>query len=77
MSERRYQMGFVRHLCEGVEQMTVDLSPTIVSASIVARRRIARGWRLVKINKADQSPLDEIEFDAFAILVSRKKKNGT
>jgi hypothetical protein len=77
VSELRYQMGYARHLHEGVEEMLSATAPTIVSAALVTRRLMAQGWRIVRITKINLIALDDIEFDAFAVLVSRREKNGS
>ena len=77
MSEVRYQMGYVRSIDLNVDQLLVQYAPTIVSAATMTRRLLSRGWRILQITKHDKTPLDEVELDAFAVLVARNTHHGT
>lgn len=77
MSEVRYQMGYARSIDINVEQVLVQYATTIVSAANMTRKLLSRGWRILHITKNDKTPLDEVELDAFAVLVSRNTQHGT
>lgn len=77
MSHVRYRLGFVRSISDNVDQLLVQHASTIVSAATTTRSLMKQGWRIMHISKSNCTPLDEIEFGAFAVLVSRNNHHGT